>query len=441
MQNSKFSDLNLSTPILNALNDLGYTQPTPIQERAFSAMMAGHDVVGLAQTGTGKTIAYLLPCLRLWKYSKDKLPQTLIIVPTRELVVQVVEEIKKLTPYMNVEAIGIYGGVNIRAQREQIIGGLDILVATPGRLLDLMLDSTIKSKVIKRVIIDEVDEMFSLGFRPQLERVFDLLPPKRQTLMFSATYSEEVDSMIKTFFRLPVRIEAAPSGSPLTNINQLAYQVPNYHTKLNLLNYLLSQDGMDRVLIFASSRKLVDKLHNHLENEFPGEAGVIHASKAQNARFRAVENFSEGKQRILVATDVLSRGIDITGVSHVINFDIPETTENYVHRIGRSGRADAKGDSISFILANDAEMVLKIEELMHYAIPRAEIPEAVEISEILNPDEMPQVKMPDYKIKIKLNEGGGAFHEKSEKNQKVNVRKTRGQQMREKYGKPRRKGN
>jgi ATP-dependent RNA helicase RhlE len=440
MQNSKFSDLNLSTPILNALNDLGYTQPTPIQERAFSAMMAGHDVVGLAQTGTGKTIAYLLPCLRLWKYSKDKLPQTLIIVPTRELVVQVVEEIKKLTPYMNVEAIGIYGGVNIRAQREQIIGGLDILVATPGRLLDLMLDSTIKSKVIKRVIIDEVDEMFSLGFRPQLERVFDLLPPKRQTLMFSATYSEEVDSMIKTFFRLPVRIEAAPSGSPLTNINQLAYQVPNYHTKLNLLNYLLSQDGMDRVLIFASSRKLVDKLHNHLENEFPSEAGVIHASKAQNARFRAVENFSEGKQRILVATDVLSRGIDITGVSHVINFDIPETTENYVHRIGRSGRADAKGDSISFILANDAEMVLKIEELMQYAIPRAEIPEEVEISEVLNPDEMPQVKMPDYKIKIKLNEGGGAFHEKSEKNQKVNVRKTRGQQMREKYGKPRRKG-
>jgi len=441
MQNSKFSDLNLSTPILNALNDLGYSQPTPIQERAFSAMMAGHDVVGLAQTGTGKTIAYLLPCLRLWKYSKDKLPQTLIIVPTRELVVQVVEEIKKLTPYMNVEAIGIYGGVNIRAQREQIIGGLDILVATPGRLLDLMLDSTIKSKVIKRVIIDEVDEMFSLGFRPQLERVFDLLPPKRQTLMFSATYSDEVDSMIKTFFRLPVRIEAAPSGSPLTNINQIAYQVPNYHTKLNLLNYLLGQDGMDRVLIFASSRKLVDKLHNHLENEFPGEAGVIHASKAQNARFRAVENFSEGKQRILVATDVLSRGIDITGVSHVINFDIPETTENYVHRIGRSGRADAKGDSISFILANDAEMVLKIEELMHYAIPRAEIPEAVEISEILNPDEMPQVKMPDYKIKIKLNEGGGAFHEKSEKNQKVNVRKTRGQQMREKYGKPRGKGN
>jgi ATP-dependent RNA helicase RhlE len=440
MQNSNFSDLNLSTPILNALNDLGYTQPTPIQERAFSAMMAGHDVVGLAQTGTGKTIAYLLPCLRLWKYSKDKLPQTLIIVPTRELVVQVVEEIKKLTPYMNVDAIGIYGGVNIRSQREQIIAGLDILVATPGRLLDLMLDSTIKSKVIKRVIIDEVDEMFSLGFRPQLERVFDLLPPKRQTLMFSATYSDEVDSMIKTFFRMPVRIEAAPSGSPLTNINQLAYQVPNYHTKLNLLNYLLSQDGMDRVLIFASSRKLVDKLHNHLENEFPGEAGVIHASKAQNARFRAVENFSEGKQRILVATDVLSRGIDITGVSHVINFDIPETTENYVHRIGRSGRADAKGDSISFILPNDAEMVLKIEELMHYAIPRAEIPEAVEISEILNLDEMPQVKMPDYKIKIKLNEGGGAFHEKSEKNQKVNVRKTRGQQMREKYGKPRRKG-
>lgn len=441
MQNSKFSDLNLSTPILNALNDLGYTQPTPIQERAFSAMMAGHDVVGLAQTGTGKTIAYLLPCLRLWKFSKDKLPQTLIIVPTRELVVQVVEEIKKLTTYMNVDAIGVYGGANIRSQRDQIYAGLDILVATPGRLLDLLLDGTVKSKTIKRVIIDEVDEMFSLGFRPQLERVFDLMPPKRQTLMFSATFSDEVDSMIKTFFRAPMRIEAAPSGTPLANINQIAYNVPNYNTKLNLLNFILSQEGMNRVLIFASSRKLADKLFEHLENEFPGEAGVIHSSKAQNTRFRAIENFAEGKQRMLVATDILSRGIDITGVSHVINFDIPETTENYVHRIGRSGRADAKGESISFILEQDAEMVAQIEELMQYKIPIHSIPEDVEISDVLNPDEMPKVKMPDYKVKVKLNEGGGAFHEKSEKNKKVNVRKTRGQQMREKYGKPRRKGN
>ena len=440
MENSTFADLNLNTPLLNAISDLGFVHPTPIQERAFSAMMAGNDVVGLAQTGTGKTIAYLLPCLRLWKFSKDKLPQTLILVPTRELVVQVVEEINKLTTYMNITAVGVYGGANIRTQKDAIHKGLDILVATPGRLLDLALDGTLKTKTIKRLVIDEVDEMLSLGFRPQLERIFDVLPPKRQTLMFSATLSDDVDAMINTYFRAPIRIEAAPNGSPLENIVQAVYQVPNHNTKLNLLDFLLGQDGMDRVLLFAGSRKLADKLYEHLEAEFPSESGVIHSNKAQNTRFRAVENFAEGKQRILIATDILSRGIDITGVSHVINFDVPEVMENYIHRIGRTGRADAKGDAITFVLEKDAEMISKIEAFMQTDIPRIALPEAVEISEILTLDEQPKINMPGSKVKIKKYEAGPAFHEKSDKNKQVNVRKTRGQQMREKYGKPRRKG-
>jgi ATP-dependent RNA helicase RhlE len=440
MNNSTFADLNLNTPLLNAISDLGFVHPTPIQERAFSAMMAGNDVVGLAQTGTGKTIAYLLPCLRLWKFSKDKLPQTLILVPTRELVVQVVEEINKLTTYMNITAVGVYGGANIRTQKDAIHKGLDILVATPGRLLDLALDGTLKTKTIKRLVIDEVDEMLSLGFRPQLERIFDVLPPKRQTLMFSATLSDDVDAMINTYFRAPIRIEAAPNGSPLENIVQAVYQVPNHNTKLNLLDFLLGQPGMDRVLLFAGSRKLADKLYEHLEAEFPSESGVIHSNKAQNTRFRAVENFAEGKQRILIATDILSRGIDITGVSHVINFDVPEVMENYIHRIGRTGRADAKGDSITFVLEKDAEMISKIEDFMQIGIPRIALPEAVEISEILTLDEQPKINMPGSKAKIKKYEAGPAFHEKSDKNKQVNVRKTRGQQMREKYGKPRRKG-
>ncbi len=440
MSKSSFSDLNLNTPLLNAINDLGFEHPTPIQERAFSAMMAGNDVVGLAQTGTGKTIAYLLPCLRLWKFSKDKLPQTLILVPTRELVVQVVEEINKLTTYMNITSVGVYGGANIRTQKDAIHQGLDILVATPGRLLDLALDGTLKTKTIKRLVIDEVDEMLSLGFRPQLERIFDVLPPKRQTLMFSATLSDDVDAMINTYFRAPIRIEAAPNGSPLENIIQAIYEVPNHNTKLNLLNHLLGQTGMDRVLLFAGSRKLADKLYEHLEAEFPTESGVIHSNKAQNTRFRAVENFAEGKQRILIATDILSRGIDITGVSHVINFDVPEVMENYIHRIGRTGRADAKGDAITFVLEKDADMIHKIEEFMQTGIPRIALPEAVEISEILTLDEQPKINMPGSKVKIKKYEAGPAFHEKSDKNKQVNVRKTRGQQMREKYGKPRRKG-
>jgi ATP-dependent RNA helicase RhlE len=361
MNTSTFADLNLSTPLFNALNDQGITHPTPIQERAFSAMMAGNDVVGIAQTGTGKTIAYLLPCLRLWKFSKDKLPQTLILVPTRELVVQVVEEINKLTTYMNIVSLGVYGGANIRTQKDAIYEGLDILVATPGRLLDLALDGTLKTKTIKRLVIDEVDEMLSLGFRPQLERIFDILPPKRQNLMFSATLSDEVDTLLSTYFKTPQRIEAAPTGSPLENINQVAYQVPNYNTKLNLLNHILGLEGMERVLLFAGSRKLADKLYEHLESEFPGEAGVIHSNKAQNTRFRSVENFAEGKQRILIATDILSRGIDITGVSHVINFDVPTNRENYIHRIGRSGRFGRKGVAINFITKNDVTQLRDIE--------------------------------------------------------------------------------
>jgi ATP-dependent RNA helicase RhlE len=440
MNKSTFADLNLSTPLFNALNDQGITHPTPIQERAFSAMMAGNDVVGIAQTGTGKTIAYLLPCLRLWKFSKDKLPQTLILVPTRELVVQVVEEINKLTTYMNIVAVGVYGGANIRTQKDAIYKGLDILVATPGRLLDLALDGTLKTKTIKRLVIDEVDEMLSLGFRPQLERIFDVLPPKRQNLMFSATLSDEVDALITNYFRTPLRIEAAPTGSPLENINQVAYQVPNHNTKLNLLNHILGLEGMERVLLFAGSRKLADKLYEHLESEFPGEAGVIHSNKAQNTRFRAVENFAEGKQRILIATDILSRGIDITGVSHVINFDVPDVMENYIHRIGRTGRAESKGDSITFIREKDSEMISQIEEYMNMEIPRLPLPEEVEISEILIGDELERVNMPGSKVKIKKYESGPAFHEKKEKNKKVNIRKTRAQQMREKYNKPRRKG-
>ncbi|HOY48816.1 MAG TPA: DEAD/DEAH box helicase [Flavobacteriales bacterium] len=440
MSKSSFSDLNLNTPLLNAINDLGFEHPTPIQERAFSAMMAGNDVVGLAQTGTGKTIAYLLPCLRLWKFSKDKLPQTLILVPTRELVVQVVEEITKLATYMNITAVGVYGGANIRTQKDAIHKGLDILVATPGRLLDLALDGTLKTKTIKRLVIDEVDEMLSLGFRPQLERIFDVLPPKRQTLMFSATLSDDVDSMISTYFRAPIRIEAAPAGSPLDNISQTVIEVPNYNTKLNLLNHLLSQDNMDRVLLFAGSRKLADKLYEHLEAEFPTESGIIHSNKAQNTRFRAVENFAEGKQRILIATDILSRGIDITGVSHVINFDVPDVMENYIHRIGRTGRADAKGDAITFVMEKDAEMIESIEELMQMNIERLPIPEEVEISSVLTLDELPHINMPGSKVKKSKYEPGPAFHEKKDKNKKVNVRKTRAQQMREKYNKPRRKG-
>src|SRR5688572_13088633 len=210
-----FDELNLNTPLLNALSDLGYIHPTTIQHKAFSVIMSGRDVVGIAQTGTGKTFAYLLPCLRQWKFSKEKVPQILILVPTRELVVQVLEEIQKLSKYMSVSATGVYGGTNINTQIGEVMKGVEIIVATPGRLIDLSLKGALKLKAIKKLVIDEVDEMLNLGFRSQLKLVLDLLPLKRQNIMFSATMTKDVEVLIHDFFNQPLKIEAAPTGTPL----------------------------------------------------------------------------------------------------------------------------------------------------------------------------------------------------------------------------------
>ena len=235
-----FDDLNLNTPLLTALDELGYVHPTTIQHRVFSIVMSGKDVCGIAQTGTGKTFAYLLPCLRQWKFSKDKAPQILIIVPTRELVAQVVESVKALTKYMSLIVTGVYGGVNINTQKAEVEKGVDVLVATPGRLYDLAMNGAFKTKMIKKLVIDEVDEMLNLGFRTQLKNILDLLPERRQNLMFSATITDEVEALIETYFNEPVRVEAAPTGTPLENIIQTTYEVPNFYTKVNLLQLLCS---------------------------------------------------------------------------------------------------------------------------------------------------------------------------------------------------------
>ena len=232
-----FTDLNLSTPLLNALADLGYTKPTTIQHKAFTVIMSGRDVCGIAQTGTGKTFAYLLPTLRLMKFSKTRSVQLLILVPTRELVLQVVEAIRKLTTYMTIEVDGIYGGTNINPQKERVEKGSDIIVATPGRLMDLILHGSLDVKMIKKLVIDEMDEMLNLGFRTQIKNILDLLPAKRQNLLFSATITEEVEKLMQIYFNDPVKIEAAPTGTPLENIEQTGYAVPNFYTRFLRKSY------------------------------------------------------------------------------------------------------------------------------------------------------------------------------------------------------------
>lgn len=332
------------------------------------------------------------------------------------------------------------GGVNMNPQMDAVKNNkVDILVATPGRLYDVILSGALKTKGIKKLVIDEVDEMLNLGFRMQIKNILDLLPEKRQNLMFSATITEEVETLIETFFDLPARIEAAPAGTPLENIDQTVYRVPNFYTKVNLLDLLLSNDHtMTKVLVFVGTKQLADQLYEQLAEKFPEKVGVIHSNKEQNHRFNTVNQFQEGNYRFIIATDIIARGLDISEVTHVINFDTPDVPENYIHRIGRTGRADKKGISILFTAERELAELEAIETLMNYTIPELELPAELEISTELTEDEKPKVFVKEIKLKIpKREERGPAFHEKSAKNSKVNRKKeSHSSKMMKKYGKP-----
>lgn len=433
-----FTDFNLTTPLLNALTEHGYVKPTTIQAKAFSVVMSGKDVCGIAQTGTGKTFAYLLPVLRQWKYGKDRYPQIMILVPTRELVVQVVEAVKELTTYMTVEVVGAYGGVNMKTQAVALENGCDIVVATPGRLLDLAYNGALKVKNIRKLIIDEMDEMLSLGFRTQLNNILDLLPPKRQNLLFSATITEDVEKVMDTYFNAPIIIEAAPTGTPLDNISQFGYSLPNFYTKINMLKLLLTEDkDMTKVLVFVASKRMADDVYEQLEPKFNEEMGVIHSNKDQNFRFNTVNQFQSGTYRFIIATDIIARGLDISEVTHVINFDTPDIPEDYMHRIGRTGRADKKGISITFTNEKEEPYKAAIEELMNYKIPTLSLPDHLEISTELTYEEQPKGNLKEIFVKIPKRENvGAAFHERSAKRMKDPTKIKHSDKMKLKYKKP-----
>ena len=424
-----FKDLNLSKQLLRALDDIGFENPTPIQEKAFPIISSGTDAVGIAQTGTGKTFAYLLPILRQLTYSEQRQPRVLIVVPTRELVAQVVGEIEKLTKYMNVRCYGVYGASNINTQKQKVYDGLDILVATLGRLIDLTLSRTLQLGSVKKLVIDEVDEMLNLGFRAQLTQILDILPPKRQTLLFSATLNEDVELMISKYFNKPEYIELISRGTPLEKIIQHAYFVPNFNTKINLLKWLLHKEkGFSKVLLFVKSKKIADDISLALEEDFPTEIGVIHSNKSQPQRFSAVKYFDEGVHRLLIATDVIARGLDIPNVTHVVNFDIPKEASAYIHRIGRTGRADKAGNSISFITDLEKPLQVAIETLMNKKIPILKLPKGLEISDELTKDEIPVTRDKNLGKAKKLVIPTGAFHEKKDKNKKEQLGGKRSQE-------------
>lgn len=415
-----FEIFNLSKQLRNAIDDLGFVNPTPIQREVFSVILSGKDVVGIAQTGTGKTFAYMLPILQELKFSNQINPRILILVPTRELVLQLVEMIESFTKYISVRVLGVYGGTNINTQKIAVAQGADIIVATPGRFYDLALSRALIVKDIKKLVIDEVDVMLDLGFRPQLTNIFDLLKERRQNIMFSATMTEEVDTLIDDYFVSPARVLIALSGTPLDNISQHCYPVPNFYTKVNLLIHLLKdKEEFSKVLVFVSHKKNADRLFDALEDDYGTETCIIHSNKSQNYRIRSVEDFDNGKNRVLVATDVMARGLDLERITHVINFDTPTFPENYMHRIGRTGRAEQEGKSILFFTEKEEDSKKAIEALMAYDIPIIDFPMEVKISKELIPEERPKVEE-SYNRNTKKIVTGGAFHEKKEKNKKTN---------------------
>jgi ATP-dependent RNA helicase RhlE len=413
-----FEDFNLNRQLLNAIADAGYEVPSPIQEQAIPLVLEGHDVLGIAQTGTGKTAAYVLPLLMRIKYAQGMHPRALILAPTRELVMQIGKALGELAKYTDLRHIAIYGGLGPKTQIEALQKGVDIVVATPGRFLDLYLRGEIVVKQLTTLVMDEADKMMDMGFMPQINRILEVIPRKRQNLLFSATFPEKVERLSENFLEGPIRVEVTPQATTATRVHQIIYEVPNFRTKINLLE-LLVQDAavFERGMVFVRSRENAENIYKFLKRKVvtEDEVRVIHANKGQNTRINAMEAFKEGNVRILIATDVAARGIDVTQVSHVVNFDVPLIYEDYVHRIGRTGRANEEGNAITFVTIADDYHIAKIEKIIRMTIPREPLPEALEVPETPFEEQQNLLRELDEQRRKDDPTFKGAFHEKKNK--------------------------
>ncbi|MBC7553891.1 MAG: DEAD/DEAH box helicase [Taibaiella sp.] len=366
-----FNDLNLIEPILRALETEGYTQPTPIQEQAIPHLLSGDDLLGCAQTGTGKTAAFAIPILQtLHAQHAERAPKvikTLILTPTRELAIQIGESFASYGRNLRIRHTVIFGGVPQGSQVQQLRNGIDILIATPGRLLDLMSQGYIHLNNLSIFVLDEADRMLDMGFIHDVKKVVAKLPAKRQTLFFSATMPPEIQKLANTILVRPVKVEVTPVSSTAETVTQSVYFVDKKDKK-QLLTHVLKDSGISRALVFCRTKHGSDKVVKDLEKaNITAEA--IHGNKSQNARQRALNNFKDGKIRVLVATDIAARGIDVDLLSHVINYEIPEVPETYVHRIGRTGRAGASGIAMSFCDAEERADWKNVEKLTGQRIP------------------------------------------------------------------------
>lgn len=366
----KFQTLHITEPILKAVKEQGYVDPTPIQEQAIPYALQGRDILGCAQTGTGKTAAFSIPTIQLLKKHYKQSIRSLIVTPIRELAIQIQENITAYAQYTTIRSAVIFGGVPQKPQERILKAGVDILVATPGRLNDLIQQGIIDISHIEIFILDEADRMLDMGFLPDVKRIIAKLPKRKQTLFFSATMPSEIRKLAQSLLHELVSIEVTPASTTVEKIDQSLYYVDKANKKRLLLK-LLQKNRVQNALVFTRTKSNANRLAKYL-NENGVTTGVIHGNKSQNARQQALLQFKEGKSRVLVATDIAARGIDVQELSHVFNFDIPNEAEVYVHRIGRTGRAGRQGCAIAFSDCNEAEYVKNIEKLIRMHIPVVE---------------------------------------------------------------------
>src|SRR4051794_4809917 len=367
-----FRELNLAPQILQAVRDAGYTEPTPIQVATIPHILAGHDVIGIAQTGTGKTAAFVLPILTRLAASMQngqrRGTRALVVAPTRELVVQIEENVRAYAKHLPLRMATVFGGVSERPQIEALRSGVDLVVATPGRLIDLMGQRHTNFSGIEFLVLDEADRMLDMGFLPPIRQIVKALPRNRQTLMFSASLSHEIEKLTHEFQRSPKTIEIGRRANPADTVTQFVYEV-SPHLKAALLLHLLADPQFDTVLVFTRTKRGADRIARKLEAAGV-KTGTIHSNRSQNQRLRALKDFKSGAVRVLVATDIAARGIDVDGISHVVNYDFPMHAEDYVHRIGRTGRAHAVGDAISFVTSEDQSELRSLEKFIGRGIVR-----------------------------------------------------------------------
>ena len=415
-----FGEFQFNRQILNAIAGAGYTEATPIQQKAIPPILNGQDVMGIAQTGTGKTAAYVLPIIMQLKYAQGDHARALIISPTRELAMQIEGNVKIFAANTDLRVVVLYGGLGPKTQIEQISKGVDIIVATPGRFMDIYLAGHIITKTLQVLVLDEADKMMDMGFMPQINRILEIVPVKRQNLLFSATMSDKIHELSNNFLEFPTVIEVTPQATPAQTVNQQLYYVPNVKTKINLLKKLLEDDGaIKKLMVFCKTRLAAEDVYKFLLRKFgEKDVKVLHANKGQNTRINAINSFKNDEVKILVATDVASRGIDVSDVSHVINFDVPVVIEDYVHRIGRTGRAYQHGEAITFCSPSEEYYIRKIEKLIRQIVPVTEIPVDVFVESTPYDEKQDQAKEIDMQKRRDDPEFKGAFHEKKTLNQR-----------------------